>query len=84
MYYSKPLSCQTGVLSFFSFVKIIQERLIHLLKEKRKTFILAIDESQYLNHHILRDVKLLIEYLKMIVLIAFGEVHLSREVMVQL
>jgi type II secretory pathway predicted ATPase ExeA len=37
----------------------IQERLIHLLKEKRKTFILAIDESQYLNHHILRDVKML-------------------------
>lgn len=37
----------------------IQERLLHLLKEKRKTFILAVDEGQYLNAHILRDVKML-------------------------
>lgn len=37
----------------------IQERLLHLLKEKRKTFILAIDESQYLNIHVLRDIKML-------------------------
>lgn len=37
----------------------IQERLLHLLKEKRKTFILAIDESQYLNVHVLRDIKML-------------------------
>ena len=37
----------------------IQERLFHLLKEKRKTFILAIDESQYLNIHVLRDIKML-------------------------
>lgn len=37
----------------------IQDRLLHLLKEKRKTFILAIDESQYLNIHVLRDIKML-------------------------
>lgn len=37
----------------------IQERLLHLLKEKRKTFILAIDESQYLSHNVLRDIKML-------------------------
>lgn len=37
----------------------IQERLLHLFKEKRKTFILAIDESQYLNTGILRDLKML-------------------------
>jgi general secretion pathway protein A len=29
------------------------------LKEKRKTFILTIDESQYLNIHVLRDIKML-------------------------
>ncbi|MDT8716031.1 AAA family ATPase [Clostridium sp. 19966] len=39
--------------------KNIQERLLNLLKEKRKTFILAIDESQYLSTGILRDIKML-------------------------
>jgi general secretion pathway protein A len=37
----------------------IQERVYYLLKEKRKTFILAIDECQYLNTSILRDLKML-------------------------
>jgi general secretion pathway protein A len=37
----------------------IQERLLYLLKEKRKTFILTIDESQYLNIHIFQDIKML-------------------------
>ena len=37
----------------------IQERLLNFFKEKRKTFILAIDESQYLNAGILRDLKML-------------------------
>ena len=37
----------------------IQERLLNFFKEKRKTFILAIDESQYLNTGILRDIKML-------------------------
>ena len=38
----------------------IQERLLYLLKEKRKTFILAVDESQYLSTGILRDIKMLL------------------------
>lgn len=37
----------------------IQERLLYLFKEKRRTFILAIDESQYLNAGIFRDIKML-------------------------
>ncbi len=37
----------------------IQERLLNMFKEKRKTFILAIDESQYLNTNILRDIKMI-------------------------
>ena len=39
--------------------KAIQERMRFLIKEKHKTFILAIDECQYLNTDILRDLKLL-------------------------
>ena len=38
----------------------IQERLLYLLKEKQKTFILAVDESQYLSTGILRDIKMLL------------------------
>jgi type II secretory pathway predicted ATPase ExeA len=37
----------------------IKQHLYYLHKEKRKTFILAIDESQYLNTGILRDLKML-------------------------
>lgn len=37
----------------------IQERLLNMFKEKRKTFILAIDESQYLSASILRDIKMI-------------------------
>lgn len=37
----------------------IQERLLYLFKDKRKTFILAIDESQYLGANVLRDIKML-------------------------
>jgi general secretion pathway protein A len=37
----------------------IQERVRNLLKEKRKTVLIAIDECQYLNTDILRDLKLL-------------------------
>lgn len=59
----------------------IQERLLHLLKEKRKTFILAIDESQYLNIHILRDIKMLMnthfDSLDCFTLILIGQPYLS-------
>jgi general secretion pathway protein A len=37
----------------------IQERLLNLFKEKRKTYILVLDEAQYLSHHVLRDIKML-------------------------
>ena len=50
------LDCGTQKAVMF---RNIQERLFHLLKEKRKTFILAIDESQYLSPHVLKDIKML-------------------------
>lgn len=59
----------------------IQERLLHLLKDKRKTFILAIDESQYLNIHVLRDIKMLMntqfDSLDCFTLILIGHPYLS-------
>jgi type II secretory pathway predicted ATPase ExeA len=59
----------------------IQERLLNLFKEKRKTFILAIDESQYLNIHILRDIKMLMnthfDSLDCFTLILVGQPYLS-------
>ena len=59
----------------------IQERLLHLLKEKRKTFILAIDESQYLSHHILRDIKMLMnthfDSIDCFTLVLIGQPYLS-------
>lgn len=39
--------------------KAIQDRVRYLIKEKRKTVIIAIDECQYLDTKILRDFKLL-------------------------
>ena len=42
--------------------KPIQDRVSYLLKDKRKTLILAIDEGQYLNRSILRDLKMLMNY----------------------
>lgn len=60
----------------------IQQQLYYLHKEKRKTFILAIDESQYLNAGILRDLKMLMnaEYdsLDCFSLILVGQPHLAH------
>lgn len=39
--------------------KAIQERVRYLIKEKRKTILIAVDECQYLDTKILRDFKLL-------------------------
>ena len=39
--------------------KSIQERVRYLLKEKRKTILIAIDEAQYLDTKVLRDLKML-------------------------
>lgn len=59
----------------------IQERLLHLFKEKHKTFILAIDESQYLNTSILRDIKMLMnnnfDSLDCFALILIGQPYLG-------
>lgn len=59
----------------------IQERLLHLLKEKRKTFILAIDESQYLSAGIFRDIKMLMnvhfDSLDCFALIFIGQPYLA-------
>jgi len=42
--------------------KAIQERVFYLFKEKRCPLILAIDEAQYLNEGILKDLKMLMNY----------------------
>jgi general secretion pathway protein A len=59
----------------------IQERLLHLFKENRKTFLLAIDESQYLNTGILRDIKMLMnnhfDSLDCFALILIGQPYLG-------
>lgn len=59
--------------------KAIQERVRYLLKEKRKTILIAVDECQYLNTNILRDLKMLMnqEYdsLSCFVLVLVGLPH---------
>jgi type II secretory pathway predicted ATPase ExeA len=42
--------------------KALQERIFHLYKEKRCPLIVAIDEAQYLNPDILKDLKMLMNY----------------------
>lgn len=60
----------------------IKARLLYLYKEKRKTFLVAIDEAQYLNTGILRDLKMLMnaEYdsLDCFSLILVGQPHLGN------
>lgn len=59
----------------------IQERLLQLFKENRKTFLLTIDESQYLNTGILRDIKMLMnnqfDSLDCFALILIGQPYLG-------
>jgi type II secretory pathway predicted ATPase ExeA len=61
--------------------KAIQERIFFLFKEKRCPLILAIDEAQYLNAGILKDLKMLLNYhydsLNCFTLILSGEPHLN-------
>lgn len=40
----------------------IQEHLMHLIKDKRKTILFTVDESQYLKTEILRDLKMLMNF----------------------
>jgi type II secretory pathway predicted ATPase ExeA len=62
--------------------KNIQERIYYLYKEKRKPLIIAIDEAQYLNSGILKDLKMLMNYgydsLNCFSLILAGEPHLNH------
>ncbi len=62
--------------------KSIQERIYYLYKEKRKPLIIAIDEAQYLNSGILKDLKMLMNYgydsLNCFTLIIAGEPHLNH------
>ncbi len=61
--------------------KRIQQRIYYLYKEKRKPLILAIDEAQYLNTAILKDLKMLMNHgydsLHCFTLILSGEPHLN-------
>jgi type II secretory pathway predicted ATPase ExeA len=62
--------------------KSIQERIYYLYKEKRKPLIVAIDEAQYLNAGILKDLKMLMNHgydsLNCFTLILAGEPHLNH------
>lgn len=62
--------------------KSIQERIYYLYKEKRKPLIIAIDEAQYLNAGILKDLKMLMNHgydsLNCFSLILAGEPHLNN------
>lgn len=62
--------------------KNIQERIYYLYKEKRKPLIIAIDEAQYLNAGILKDLKMLMNHgydsLNCFTLIIAGEPHLNN------
>jgi type II secretory pathway predicted ATPase ExeA len=62
--------------------KSIQERIYYLFKEKRKPLIIAIDEAQYLNAGILKDLKMLMNHgydsLNCCTLILAGEPHLNN------
>lgn len=61
--------------------KNIQERIYYLYKEKRKPLIIAIDEAQYLNAGILKDLKMLMNHgydsVNCFSLILAGEPHLN-------
>lgn len=62
--------------------KAIQERVYYLYKEKRKPLILAIDEAQYLNPGILKDLKMLMNHgydsLNCFSLLLVGESYLNN------
>lgn len=62
--------------------KSIQQRIYYLYKEKRKPLIIAIDEAQYLNSGILKDLKMLMNHgydsLNCFTLILAGEPHLNN------
>ena len=60
----------------------IQERVYYLYREKKQPLLLAIDEAQYLNYNILRDLKMLMNHsydsLNCFSLILVGEPYLNH------
>lgn len=62
--------------------RAIQERLYFLLREKRRTFILAIDEAHDLDPRSLRDIKMIMNHaydsMYCFTLLLIGEPHLNR------
>ena len=62
--------------------KAIQERVYYLYKEKKQPLVLAVDEAQYLNYSILRDLKMLMNYrydsLNCFSLVLIGEPYLNH------
>jgi type II secretory pathway predicted ATPase ExeA len=62
--------------------RAIQDRLYHLLKEKRKPFILVFDEAQELSAPILKDIKMILNHdydsVNCFTLALVGEPHLNN------
>ena len=62
--------------------KAIQDRLFHLFKEKKKPFLLILDEANELSSAILKDLKMLMNYdfdsLNCFTLVLAGEPHLNH------
>jgi len=62
--------------------KAIQDRLFHLFKEKKKPFLLILDEASDLSSAILKDLKMLMNYdfdsLNCFTLVLAGEPHLNH------
>ena len=62
--------------------KAIQERLFHLFKEKKKPFLLILDEANELSSAILKDLKMLMNYdfdsLNCFTIVLAGEPHLNH------
>jgi type II secretory pathway predicted ATPase ExeA len=62
--------------------KVIQDRLFHLFKEKKKPLILILDEAQDLSSAILKDLKMIMNHdfdsTNCFTLVLAGEPHLNR------
>jgi type II secretory pathway predicted ATPase ExeA len=62
--------------------KAIQDRLYHMYKEKRKPFMLMIDEANELSSSILKDLKMIMNYeydsMNCFTLVLAGEPHLNN------
>jgi type II secretory pathway predicted ATPase ExeA len=62
--------------------RAIQDRLFHLLKEKKKPFLLILDEAHELSAPVLKDLKMIMNHdfdsLNCFTLVLAGEPHLNR------